>query len=78
MNAIQLEFDVEEDLKYLIDKNFLRIENIRKGIFQKHSMVCKDIQKLKEEICNLNNQMEIIKKYLEDICDLKIPTLIEC
>ena len=68
MNCIQLEFDIEksesEKIKESINENFIRIENIRKGIFKKHSLLSKDITSIQEEIFSLKQQLIIIEKFL--------------
>jgi peptidoglycan hydrolase CwlO-like protein len=64
---IQLEFDFEqseiEKLKKDIDFTYKRVENVRKGIFQKHTLLARDISSLQEEVKLLKQQIALIQDY---------------
>ncbi len=67
--CLQLEFGFErsetDKLKDEIKLTFTRVENVRKGVFKKHTLLAKDITELKSEIDLLKQQIELIKNYLE-------------
>jgi hypothetical protein len=72
MNCIQLEFDLEKSELDRVKEdtifNFNRIENVRKGVFKKHSMLSKEVNDLKQEMELIKNQMGIIEKFLNEYC----------
>jgi uncharacterized protein YktB (UPF0637 family) len=67
-NCLQLEFGFEKSetdkLKDEIKLTFTRVENVRKGVFKKHTLLAKDITELKAEIDLLKQQIELVKNYL--------------
>jgi hypothetical protein len=72
MNCIQLEFDLEKSeidrVKEDVIFNFNRIENIRKGVFKKHSLLSNEINLLKEEIGSLKTQLNVIESFIQKYC----------
>jgi len=67
MEYLQLEFDFEkselEKIRDEVKSNFNRVENVRRGVFKKHSLLANNITILQEEIESLKKQIEIIKNH---------------
>ena len=68
MKCLQLEFGFEkselEKLRDEVKLTFTRVENVRKGVFKKHTFLAKDILDLKDEVFLLKQQIDLIKNYL--------------
>lgn len=67
MTYLQLELFEKTEIEKVRDEiksTHTRVENVRKGIFKKHSLLAQDISLLQDEIYLLKQQIEIIQKYI--------------